>query len=596
MVVSAEGAARCDVPASANRGGVPWRLRMPSWQATVAIDGVTRWDAGEASENLSLWSTNPSSWFDFHGNRWLLTPYSRAVYAEADARSAVTFSLHNNGPEVKRISLALEFDGAPWPAKLSANNVSLAPGESSDVTLTCEASPTGGERRCYVRATASGGTGFSTWSSVTVRSGTAPAERPLALPLKLEPYRHENEQFGYLPAYPVDNQVYFDPANRPYVVAVDGIFSMRGNNWIKTTEARHGGTGAAVPIRTVVTKMAFDRDGDAYTIGSAGGSPVLLHSRDDGATFTAWPIPGSGSFDIEQFSGHNIPDGPPPLARFHRTAKDPNLIWRSLNDFDIFLPVKRSDGAIVIGEPVPVSRKCIGLSVHSGIPSTIVSRNGKVHVTWGEATDPEENAPGVPTFAATIDRASRRMSEPFLVGYGPPANDIHNTPCITIDGDGYIHILIGTHGRTFKYVRSLASNDAGGGWTEAEDIGPGLLQTYVGMVTGPDNALHVVFRLWRNDDKYFPAGSYGTLGYMKKPSGGQWSEPTVLVVAPFSEYSIFYHRLTIDRTGSLFLSYDYWSTFWFYRTDHRGRRRALMMSPDGGANWRMTPSNAFSMR
>jgi len=342
--------------------------------------------------------------------------------------------------------------------------------------------------------------------------------------------------------------------------------------------------------------MAFDRDGDAYTIGSAGGSPELLHSRDGGMTFTAWPIPGSGSFDIEQFSGHNIPDGPPPLARFHRTAKDPKLIWRSLNDFDIFLPVKRPDGAIVIGEPVPVSKKCIGLSVHSGIPSTIVSRNGKVHVTWGEATDPEENAPGVPTFAATIDRASRRMSEPALVGYGPPANDVHNTPCITIDGDGYIHILIGTHGRTFKYVRSLASNDAGGGWTESEDIGPGLLQTYVGMVTGPDNALHVVFRLWRNDDKYFPAGSYGTLGYMKKPSGGQWSEPTVLIVAPFSEYSIFYHRLTIDRTGSLFLSYDYWSTFWFYRTDHRGRRRALMMSPDGGANWRMTPSNIFSRR
>jgi len=61
----------------------------------------------------------------------------------------------------------------------------------------------------------------------------------------------------------------------------------------------------------------------------------------------------------------------------------------------------------------------------------------------------------------------------------------------------------------------------------------------------------------------------------------------VLIVPPFSEYSVFYHRLTIDRRGRLFLSYDYWSTYWFYRTDHRGSRRALLMSPDGGDTWKL---------
>jgi len=35
------------------------------------------------------------------------------------------------------------------------------------------------------------------------------------------------------------------------------------------------------------------------------------------------------------------------------------------------------------------------------------------------------------------------------------------------------------------------------------------------------------------------------------------------------------------------LSYDYWSTFWFYRTDHRGTRRALMMSADGADTWKL---------
>jgi hypothetical protein len=262
-------------------------------------------------------------------------------------------------------------------------------------------------------------------------------------------------------------------------------------------------------------------------------------------------------------------------------------MWRSLCDLALFVPEKGEGGPVEIGDPILVSKKCIGMSSHSGIPSSVVSRGSKVHVAWGEATDPEGDAPGVPTFVATYDRESGALSEPALVGYGPPANDVHNTPCITMDSKGYLHVLIGTHGRTFKYARSLGPNDSAGGWTEAEEIGPGLRQTYIGLVCDQEDTLHAVFRLWRTDTEYFPASSYATLAYMRKRAGEGWSEPRILVVAPFSEYSIFYHRLTIDRTGQLFLSYDYWSTFWFYRTDHFGSRRALMMSPDGGETWKM---------
>ena len=144
----------------------------------------------------------------------------------------------------------------------------------------------------------------------------------------------------------------------------------------------------------------------------------------------SYPIPGDGTFDIEQFSGHNIPLGPPPFVRFIRTASDPKLTWRRIHDLALFLPEKNPDGTIHIGEPILLTDKCIGLSSHSGIPSTIVSRGTKVHVAWGEATDPKENTPGVPTYVATIDRETRVMTPPTLVGYGPPANDIHNTPCI----------------------------------------------------------------------------------------------------------------------------------------------------------------------
>ena len=129
------------------------------------------------------------------------------------------------------------------------------------------------------------------------------------------------------------------------------------------------------------------------------------------------------------------------------------------------------------------------------------------------------------------------------------------------------------------------------GTTEPESIGN--RQTYIGLVCGPDDTLHLVFRMWRSGTEPFPHSSHATLAYQRKRPGKGWEEPRVLVVAPFSEYSIFYHRLSIDRAGRLFLSYDYWSTFWFYRTDHRGRRRALMMSPDGGDEWKLVASEDF---
>ncbi|NOX53100.1 MAG: hypothetical protein GXP27_01405, partial [Planctomycetes bacterium] len=92
-----------------------------------------------------------------------------------------------------------------------------------------------------------------------------------------------------------------------------------------------------------------------------------------------------------------------------------------------------------------------------------------------------------------------------------------------------------------------------------------------------------------------PLATHATLAYQRKRPGQPWEPPRVLIVAAFSEYSVFYHRLTIDRRGRLFLSYDYWSTHWFYRNDHPGSRRALMMSPDGGDTWKLVTSEDWRL-
>ncbi|MDQ1257069.1 MAG: hypothetical protein QG656_1670 [Candidatus Hydrogenedentes bacterium] len=580
LQADAEGRAAHTFPAGAGRGSTPWRLHLPKQQAVVQIDGVTRWDNDDPYTNLPLWTNAPAAFFSFHAYRWLLTPYSQTVYGQPGESREVVFQVHNNADGPRNVVLSAEFSGAPWPVQLSTERVTLKPKESAEVCVRCDEPAEGETRVCYLRAAPEEETGFSTYSTLRAIGGTAPAAQPLSMPLVLKPYCHENEQFGYLPEYPLDGEMYFDLANRPWVSTGDGIGTLRDGQWVTTD------FGAAKPFRAQ-TKVAFDRDNGLYLIGSSDGLAVLLCSKDAGQTFTAYPMGKPGGLDIEQFSGHNVPDGPPPILRSIQTAADPKRIWRRICDLELFLP-KAVDGGIVIGDPILVSRQALGVGSHSGLANAVVSRGSKVHVVWAEATDPEEKVPGVPTYVADYDRETGTMGKPVLVGYGAPANDVHNRPSITMDSQGYLHVLTGTHGKPFHYARSLSPNDAYAGWTEAEPVGEGLPQTYIGLVCGSDDTLHLVYRLWRNDLDRFPSGAlFATLAYQRKRPGEAWESPRILIVPSFSEYSIFYHRLTIDRKGRLCLSYDYWSTYWFYRTDHFGNRRAVMTSSDAGETWKL---------
>jgi len=610
LAVSPAGTAACEVAADVSRDRAPWRLQLPAAQGSIQVDGLTRWTSQDQAPDRCCWTTEPTAYFPLLDFPWLLTPYSRTVYAGSGEQSELVYRLRNNSDRRRTIQLAVEFPGQAWPVSLSATEVALAAGQAVDVTARYTAGPDEATRTCHLRATVADEPAMSTYVTLEVRTGTAPATQPLALPLVLQPYQHENEQFGYLPDYPLDNQVYFAPDGRPFIATGDGIARFADGQW-RTADLRSGvqpaeGQGEAASYRLATTKIAFDAAGGVYALATAGRQAALLRSADGGQTFTAWPLPTragqSMSYDFEQFSGHNGDEattpgtadpqpagsaqrkGPPPIVRFALTGSDPKLFWRRLHDLELFVP-RLVDERLVIGEPILISRQCIGLAAHSGIPSSVVSRAGKVHVAWAEATEPDQKVPGVPTFVATYDSATRQLSAPTLVGYGAPANDIHNSPSITMDSRGYLHVLAGTHGKPFPYARSLQPNTASEGWTPAEPVGKDLPQTYVGLVCGPDDTLHLVYRLWRYGDPPHPLSYQATLAYQRKKPGQPWDEPRILVVPPFSEYSVYYHRLTIDPRGRLFLSYDYWSTFWFYRNDLPGRRRTLLTSPDGGQTW-----------
>lgn len=587
------GKASGGIPGGGPRGAGPWRLVLPTGTAIVNIDGVTRWDRGDAHPDMACWTPDPVSWFPFLENRWLLTPYRRIVYRQPGAEGRIAFLVHNNGATEKVVDLRIEFASGAWPARLGAEKVTLKPGKAARVELAFT-TPASGERSCHIRATPADDPTFSTYSTLTVRAGDAPASKALALPIVLKPYEHENEQFGYLPEYPVDNEVYFGADNRTFEMTGSQVAGCRDGRWSACRLAAKPEPGAGpAAFAPIGTKLAFDARNRMYALASCRGRPALLCSADDAGTFDACAVPpgekAGGAFDIENFTGQNASAGPPPILRYILKESDPARIWRRVHDLDLFLPAM-NDGRLSFGRSVRVSTNCIGLASHSGMPASVVSRGDRVHVCWAEATDPAVKVPGVPTFVATYDRAAALLGRPALVGYGPPANDIHNSPSITMDSKGYLHVLAGTHGRPFPYARSLKPEDAGGGWTPAEPTGPDIQQTYIGMVCGPDDSLHTAFRLWQRGKEPFPASYYATLACQRKRPGQPWEPPRILVVPPMSEYSVFYHRLTIDRRGRLFLSYEYWSTFWFYRNDQPARRRALLVSDDGGDTWKFADS------
>lgn len=589
-IEAVDGAATHVVPADSERNEAPWTLRLPSTADEVLIDGLTQWDRGHRWDNLSLWTTVPERFFPLHDLRWALTPYRHAFNAPAGATRTIELRLHNNGAHPDTLELTVDPTGLML--ELSISRVALQPGESSVVTATASLPPDATDDSTLsarVILSSERHADVVTWSTIEARVRTEAEALPaLDLPLVYRPYEQENAQFGYTPDYPLDNQPYFDAGNRPLILGRTALHRMTGDgDWEQITTA---------PFRTTGSKVAFGANGEICLLANSQEGPAYLLSEDGGASFLSHTLPTAAAptqTDIEQFAGHNQPAGPAPfiVATRRQDDKDEGNFWRRVNDLALYLP-SVDDGELHIGDPIPVSNQAIGISSHSGIPSALASVGDSVHVIWGEATDPDVDVPGVPAYVTTYDRTEDRwLGEPALVGYGPPANDVHNTPSIVIDSQGFLHTLTGTHGSPFAYARSLEPHTAHAGFTEPVLVEQDLRSTYVGLVCGPDDTLHLVFRAWRSDGVYHPHSHYAVLGYKRKPVDGPWEPTQLLAVAPFSEYSIWYHRLTIDRRGNLFVSFDYWSTFWFYRTDHVGNRRKTITSADGGDSWRLVRSH-----
>ncbi len=592
----------------AERKGL-WRLDFEALDVRLELEHVDHWTCDE------------QAWFEAGKSRWMLMPYRFTQYLQPGETAEIEFRLRNSTGHPDELDVVVQADdGLEVGIADPAMPVALGDTERATVRLRVTLDEGGAqeeEYHAFLRATAAGEPTAVASSAVNVRVGESPVSQPLNMPIVLRPFQHENVQFGYAPDH-MRNEVYFNADNRPFIrqrteshYGSSGVFVLDPTGeWVERGfedairevypdyKTSYGGGGFAG------AKIAFDGQGGIYTqlrlVLEGGGRPVvLLFSPDEGRSWQVHTLRGN-SYDIEQFTGHNALDIPPPVLTYETTAPH-EARFCAHNDLWLYLPTRDGDN-LEVGDPIKVAENVVGSCQHSGGPASSVTRDGRTHIVWGEVA--AEDAPGVPTYVATYDHATGEVGEKVLLGHGPPVNDVHNVPAITMDSAGYLHVLIGAHGNPFHYVRSLAPNDAST-WTEPEPIlttgyvgeeGETGRQTYISLVCDADDTLHTAFRQWRKGvDDYHGDSNYAALSVQHRPRGGEWSDAQPLVVAAVPGYSIWYHKLTVDRLGDLWLSYSYWTNDESYQGQFPDRyhHRAVLVSRDGGTSWKLAETEDF---
>ena len=595
------------IPASAGDRSGPWALEVGKLDVRVDLGGAKGWTMAKGSL------------FAAHRARWMLLPYTNTRYLQPGGAATMTFTVRNStgaaGPLAFKVSCPAGLTcavqgGATSPLNLGAGarqdlrlKVALAPSAKAGATLTGALALTATKYQRVAQTAA-----------IRVRVGISPVGKALKTPIVLRPYQHENYQFGYAPDH-VRNEVHFDGKNRPFVrqrseslYVTTALAVLESAGWAERSFTP--ALKAAYPSYSGVkygggflgAKVGFVGQGGAYTLLAVtrkgmATQPVMLWTPDRGQSYQLSPFGGS-AFDLEHFTGHNPLTDAPPLLAYTKTNSHP-APWCSYHDLQLYLP-RRKGKSVTLGQPTLVSKDCLGSCQHSGGPGSLVSRAGKTHVVWGEVSKTGKE-PGVPTYVATYHHATGKLGPKVFLAHGPPVDDVHNVPAITMDSKGTLHVVTGAHGKNFFHLSSVKPNDASKWSKPAKVLDAGYVdsttdkdgegrQTYISLVCDKQDRLHIAFRQWRrNADKHFPDRLYAALSTQTRLPGKAWGPARPLVIPPVAGYSIYYHKLTVDRQGRLFLSYNHWTSDTTYQGDfpERYHHRAVIMSADGGKTWKL---------
>lgn len=202
-----------------------------------------------------------------------------------------------------------------------------------------------------------------------------------------------------------------------------------------------------------------------------------------------------------------------------------------------------------------------------GAGNMIVTVKGKTHVVW-QAADEK----GYWSKVRTLDRATGKWSEPVTLN---KAYDNHARPYITVDSDGYLHVVTSGHNNPFEYVKSVRPNDASK-WTEAATFGSG---TYPYLLAGPEGSLLLAARshAWKGVDVFT----------MKR--GEPWQKTLPLIVAREPQYKQYAGYNSVLQWGPgqkrLHFACDVYEGFGTYQRRGENQMVVYMYTDDLGGTW-----------
>lgn len=198
----------------------------------------------------------------------------------------------------------------------------------------------------------------------------------------------------------------------------------------------------------------------------------------------------------------------------------------------------------------------------------IITFAGKTHVTWLD-TPPE----GFRIRIRTLDRASGRWSETWTIG---EAVDNHGGPALTVDREGYLHVVYYSHHHPFRYHRSVRPNDASA-WEPMEQFGSDL--TYPTLLCAADGTLILSAR--RSYEK-----TPWELELWRKPPGQAWERQGAILRSQrinYSQYAASMCWAPDHRT--IYLSVRIYEQPSYDSPPVSYTAVGCMMSPDEGRTW-----------
>lgn len=173
--------------------------------------------------------------------------------------------------------------------------------------------------------------------------------------------------------------------------------------------------------------------------------------------------------------------------------------------------------------------------------------------------------------------------------------DYHNAPSLAVDTRGFIHLMLGSHGKPLIYRRSRVPWSVVHGFEEAELVYSQCvagslycgIETYPAWLIDHQEAIHVVARMTGHYRDRGDGDAPYMLHYMRRnATSGNWEDRGPLLVPFTKHYHVYCHKLTMDHLGALYLSY--------YFNDYGGVRVPnMLVSTDHGSTWSLATTADF---